>query len=574
MQFAVPRHLALWKAVLVMAFALPLTAVGAPVVPIQSAHAGYLEADHASAHDPGAAGGNTDKYRFEVSRLGGPLEIEPKSIRQSYRPGDEAWVDLTPPDWPYDTAEQYLAQLNVELPATVVGSTWEIRLCNSTGCPVIYNNIFTLTWGNVVIGSQTDPVRVKLRYTGKTVIDGSAAKSIMARFRVKWFYLDNTQPEPFAFMVNGANPKPVYTAADAPDGKVTFSVAGLVDKQTEVSGVSYYVNDIEKKPTDDEVTFGNGANIKLSAHVWDAAGNWRDEAIWTTVDTGRPVIQGLGPIISLGSPDAGIAVTVVDNLVDGYASGPAGVKMVVGDSVYDGVSSPTGGGTFIINPTLPEGVYDATLKATDNAGNDSIDLPSFKLNVDFVPPTVVIKEPSPGGKYGGGNAPTSVNFDVTDKAGLKFVGLQVDGNNIPLDLGLDASEPPTVLSPTVEIDGGQCPGTHSMVVTVTDVGDHTITPSASWTVGKIKGDPALAKHCKKIVCDQLKGVTKQAKTNYNTLRRQQRTLQRKLHGPAKKHATKAEVAAWKSQLTVLNPQVRTAKRALDSAKKHQRKKKC
>jgi hypothetical protein len=166
-----------------------------------------------------------------------------------------------------------------------------------------------------------------------------------------------------------------------------------------------------------------------------------------------------------------------------------------------------------------------------------------------------------------------VTFSASDANGLKAMSANLDGNPIGTDVEIDPMNPETTSTATVGLSDAQCTGTHTLTVSTTDVGDHVVPATTTWKVGKVSG--SLAKKCKKIACDSAKAATQPLATNYSALRRQQRTLQNSIHnagrGPKKNRPAPSVVADWKNQRRALSPQVKAAKKALDAARKKQRK---
>jgi hypothetical protein len=508
------------------------------------------------------------KYRIDAPTANSRFHIEPRQ-NFAHRPGDFGAVIVSPPAWLHPNADQLM--LRVHFDGSYFGATgkdWRAQVCVPTCGYHIWRG------GNpqvdIPIGRAEANVKIELERTGTGTLTGTTVKDILLLARTEWFAYDSTPPN-YDITVNGAPNKGNY----GPEG-ASVSIENVTDN-TEIKDGTIKINDQPAGSLDSDVAVGDGQNVKVSAHVCDKVDNCTDKDIYVTVDTTPPVIQGVNPVITLNTPGAGIPVTVIDPPTGGYASQPASVTMKYGDQSFGGVVSPTGGGTYMLYPNLPEGVYDGvTLKAKDNFGNESVDLPPFKLYVDYSPPTVSVTSPIPGGKYPGGQAPSTVNFTASDNLGVTFVGLKFDGADIPLhDVTIDGSDLQTAVPVAAEIDGAQCTGSHSIQVTVTDVGGQTINPSIPWTVGKIKHDRALARHCKKIVCDHAKTVLKQATTNYNTLRGQQRDVQRSYarrnRGPKKNRPTAEQVASMRTQLATLRPQVRAARAAKNTASRAKRK---
>ncbi|MFN8474974.1 MAG: Ig-like domain-containing protein [Anaerolineae bacterium] len=213
------------------------------------------------------------------------------------------------------------------------------------------------------------------------------------------------------------------------------------------------------------------SNLSDGSHTFsvtatDNAGNTSQPATYTwTVDTTAPP----APVVT--SPANGSLTNKSKPPVGGTAEGNSTVTVYI-DGSSRGTTPVDGSGNWSFTPTsaLADGLHTVKARATDAAGNTSVDSNTNTFTVDTVAPSVSIDSPTPANPTNSTSA--TFNFSASDGNGTGVASYQCQ---------LDSLSSANCTSP--QSYSNLSDGSHTFYVTATDNAGNTSDPAQyRWTV--------------------------------------------------------------------------------------------
>ncbi len=199
----------------------------------------------------------------------------------------------------------------------------------------------------------------------------------------------------------------------------------------------------------------------------DNAGNTETPGASYTwvVDTTPPA----APVVT--NPVNGSSTNNTKPTVSGTAEANSTVTVYI-DGAPSGTSpvDSSGNWSFTATSALPQGAHTAKAKATDAAGNTSVDSNSNTFTVDTVAPTTTISNPKPSNPTNSTTA--TFTFSASDTGGSGVASVQCKLDNNPFA---------ACASSTSQGYSGLTDGSHTFTVKATDNAGNTESPGASYT---------------------------------------------------------------------------------------------
>ncbi len=182
--------------------------------------------------------------------------------------------------------------------------------------------------------------------------------------------------------------------------------------------------------------------------------------MWT-VDLTAPVAP------SINTPSADIVTADTTPAIAGLAEANSTVNVyegmtLIGTATADG----SGGWSLSPDPTFTEGPHALVARATDEAGNTSLDSSTRTITVDSTDPVATISSPLNGSAVN--TASPDITFTATD-TNLSSVVCSIDGE-------------PAVACTSPWATSGLSEGLHNVVVVATDAAGRQATASTTFTV--------------------------------------------------------------------------------------------